>query len=458
VNAKNTVSDYHEVEHEQEGSVFSTLLYAEWLGKKINFLDTPGADDFAGGVFSSLHVTDTAVLIMNAQNGVEVGTEISWRRTKRFEKPVIFVCNHLDHDKTNFEKTIEEAKQLFGNKVVLTQYPVNPGLEFDAIIDIIKMKMYKWKDDSGKAEILDIPESELSKAEGLRNELIEAAAENDDELMEIFFENDTLTEEEMQKGMLTGLKNRELFPIFCTSARKNIGVERLMEFIVNIAPSPDEMPPAVTNEGEEVKCNSENPTSAFVFKNSIEPHLGEILFFKMMSGTIEESNDLINVNKSTKERLSQLFVVAGKKREKVAKLCAGDIGATVKLKETKTNHSLTEKGKDWEFNSIEFPNPKFRTAIKALNESDDEKLGEALHRMQEEDPTYILEYSKELKQLIIHGRGEHHLNTLKWHLDNIYKIETEFIAPKIPYRETITKMAQSTYRHKKTIGGCRAIW
>jgi elongation factor G len=453
VGQKNTISDYHEIEHERESSVFSTVLYTEWLGKKINFIDTPGADDFVGGVISSLHVTDTGLLLINAQNSVETGTEIIMRHAERLKKPIVFAINQLDTDNANFDKCIEDAKNAFGNKVTIIQYPINQGSDFNAVVDVLLMKMYKWGPDGGKPEIVDIPDSEMEKAKELNNELIEAAAENDENLMEVYFEKESLTEDEMRAGIKEGIKTRGMFPVFCISAKKNMGVRRMMEFLGNVVPSPDEMAAPVDTEGNEIKCDSNGPTSLFVFKNSVEQHLGEVLFFKVMSGVVNEGVDLINTNKQGKERLSQLYAVAGKNREKMAKFVAGDIGATVKLKETKTNHTLNEKGADWKFPAMQFPDPKFRTAIKAVNESDDEKLGEVLLRMSEEDPTVIMEYSKELKQLILHGQGEFHLNTVKWHLDKIHKVETTFIAPKIPYRETITKAAQADYRHKKQSGG-----
>ncbi len=453
VGHKNTVSDYHEIEHDRQSSVFSTVLYTEWLGKKLNIIDTPGADDFVGGVISSLNVTDTGLLMINAQNSVETGTEIIWRHAEKLNKPIVMAVNMLDTDNANFDKCIEDAKTSFGNKVTVIQYPVNQGVDFDAVVDVLLMKMYKWPKDGGKPEIVDIPESEIDKATELHQELVESAAENDESLMEIYFEKESLTEDEMREGIKKGIIERGMFPVFCVAAKKNMGVRRLMEFLGNVAPSPDAMPAPKNSEGNEVKCDANGPTSLFIFKNSVEQHLGEVLFFKVMSGVVDEGVDLINTNRQAKERLSQLYAVAGKNREKVSKFVAGDIGATVKLKESKTNHTINEKGADWHFPPMEFPNPKFRTAIKAVNESDDEKLGELLNRMCEEDPTVIMEYSKELKQLILHGQGEFHLNTVKWHLENIHKLETTFIAPKIPYRETITKAAQADYRHKKQSGG-----
>ncbi len=453
VESQSTVSDYHPVEHEYGYSVFSSVLYTEWLGKKINFIDCPGADDFINGTITSLNVTDTALMVVNSTQGVEVGTENQFRYTEEYKKPVIFVANHLDHEKSNFEQTLESLHESFGNKVIVVQYPVNPGLGFNALVDVLKMKMYKWGADGGEPEILDIPEEEKARAEELHNALVEAAAENDENLMELFFEEGTLNEDQMRQGIRKGMVARDLFPLFCVAAKKDMGVRRLMEFLGNIVPLVSEMPSPKTQDGKDIKCDPTGPASLFVFKVSIEPHLGEVAFFKVISGSVKEGDDLINMNRNSKERLSQLYCVAGNTRTKVTELVAGDIGATVKLKETKTNHTLNEKGCDYIYEPIKYPDPKYRTAIKAVNESDEEKLGEALQKMHEEDPTVIVEYSKELKQVILHGQGEFHLNTIKWRIENNEKIPVEFLEPKIPYRETITKIARADYRHKKQSGG-----
>lgn len=451
VETKNTVSDYNPIEHERNSSIFSTVLYSEWLDSKINLIDAPGLDDFVGGVFSALRVADTALLLINSQNGVEVGTEINARNLGKANKPIILVVNHLDHEKANFEKTMEMLKQSMGNGVILAQYPVTTGSGFDSIIDLLSMKMYKYT--NGKLEILDIPAGEKDKATELQNELIEKAAESDESLMEKFFENGTLTEDELSIGINKGLINRGLFPIFCISAKKDIGVTRLMDFIVKDAPNPSVMPVPVCTEGNEIACDSKKPASIYVFKTSVEEHIGEVSYFKIMSGEVTEGCDLVNNNTRNKERLTQLLVVAGKHRSKVSKLSAGDIGATVKLKGTKTNHTLTVASESFIFPATMMPDPKFRAAIKTINEGEEEKLGEVLNRMKEEDQTIVVEYSRELKQIIVSGQGEFHLNILKWHLDNIFKIPTEYVAPKIPYRETITKIAQADYRHKKQSGG-----
>ncbi|MEA1888117.1 MAG: elongation factor G [Bacteroidota bacterium] len=452
VENKNTVSDYRPIEHENENSIFSSVLYTEYNDYKINILDTPGLDDFAGGVISSLHFSDSSVLMINVQNGVEVGTEIHFRHAEKTNKPVIICVNGLDHEKTNFDKSIEMLRDRFGSNVTLVQFPVNEGQNFDSVIDVIKMKMLKYPKGGGKYEEVDISAEHADRAAELQAELIEKAAENDESLMEIFFENDTLTEEEMKSGIKTGLIQRGIFPVFCSSAKNNIGVDRLTEFICNVVPAATEMPEWTTEDGKKVKCDPEGPASLFVFKSSHEEHIGEINFFKVVTGKITENLDVVNASNSTKERLSQLYINAGKNRTRVQELVAGDIGAVVKLKNTRTNHTLNSQGSQ-KFPAIEFPKPKYRTAVKPKSEGDEEKLGEALSRMHQEDPTILVEYSKELKQIIIYGQGEYHLNILKWHLDNIFKIETEFYAPKIPYRETITRAAQADYRHKKQSGG-----
>ncbi len=453
IDNKNTVSDYNQIEHDNESSIFSSVLYTEYNDTKINLLDTPGADDFIGGAVSSLHVTDGALLLVNAQNGVEVGTEIHSRWLERFEKPAVIVLNQCDHDKANFEKSIESLKDRFGNNVILAQYPVNAGPGFNSIVDIIQMKQYTYPADGGTPKVEDIPADQLDRAEELRSELIEKAAENDEKLMELFFENDTLTEEEMRSGITMGLLTRGMFPVFCVSAKKNMGVGRLLEFISNAFPSADNFEGARTDDGTIVKPDPSGKTSLFVFKTSVEPHIGEVNFFRVMSGAVDEGMDLTNSRTQNKERISQIFASYGKNRTKVTKMSAGDIGCTVKLKNTTTNDTLNEAGISYEFPNIPFPEPKYRTAIKPLSEGDEEKLGEALNRIHDEDPTVRIEYSKELKQIIIHGQGEHHLNIVKWQLDNLFKVESTFVAPKIPYRETITKAAQSDYRHKKQSGG-----
>lgn len=453
IEGKNTVSDYRPIEHENGNSIFSTVLYCEHQNKKINILDTPGLDDFSGGVVSSLYAADSALLLINSQNGVEVGTEIHFRHAEKVQKPMMIAINNLDHEKANFEKSLEMMKERLSNNIILIQYPVNEGVGFNSIVDVLRMKMHRYGKDGGKAEVVDIPADQKDKAEELHNALVEKAAESDESLMEVFFANNTLSESEIRKGISKGILTRGMFPVFCISAKHNIGIDTLMDFIVNEAPSITDMPVPKNSKGNEVKPNPAGPASVYVFKSAIEEHIGEINYFRVYSGKITENLDVINTNNSTKERLSQLYVCAGKNRTRVPELNVGDIGAFVKLKNTKIDHTLNAPGNDWRYEGVAFPAPKYRTAIKAQSESDDEKLGEALNKMHLEDPTIIIEYSKELKQIIVHGQGEYHLSIMKWHLDNIYKIPTNFNAPKIPYRETITKSAVADYRHRKQSGG-----
>ncbi|MEI6764540.1 MAG: elongation factor G [Bacteroidota bacterium] len=451
---KNTVSDYREIELERQNSVYSTVLYAEYGGKKINIIDTPGFDDFIGEVYSSLKVADTVFMVLNSQNGVEVGAEINWRHTTRENKPLVFIVNQLEHEKSNFDETFRQMRAQFGAKVILTQYPVNPGTGFDSVIDLLSMKMLKFPKDGGKPQVSDIPENEKAKADELLGQLVEAAAESDESLMEVFFDKGALTEEELAKGIKLGVMNRNIFPVFCTSSKFNMGIGRVLDFIVTSVPAPNEMPAPKTADGNDIVCKVENPACAFIFKTSIESHLGEISFFKMLAGEISEGTDMVNSKNGSKERISQIFIVAGKNREKVNKVVAGDIAATIKLKSTATNQTLNlPKNADLVAAPIIFPNPKFRTAVKAVNSSDDEKLGSLLNDMYKIDPTLKPQYSKELRQLILSGQGEQHLNIAKWQIEKLNKIEIEFLPPRIPYRETITKTAKATYRHKKQSGG-----
>ncbi|MDR1055095.1 MAG: elongation factor G [Prevotellaceae bacterium] len=453
VDSKNTVSDYTEIEQMYKRSIYSTLLFTEFMDHKLNIIDTPGSDDFVGGVISALNVADTAVMVVNAQSGVEVGTEIFGRWAERYNKPMMIAVNQLDNDKANWDSTLDALKQSFGNHAIIIQYPVSVGAGFNGFIDVLKMKYYRFKDDNGTREELDIPAEEKDRAEELRSSLIESAAEHDESLMEIFFDKGELTEDEIRLGLRIGLKTRSAFPVFCVSGKKDIGTKRLMEFIINVAPSPEQGVQFETVDGEIIPCDENKAPSLFMFKTAVEQHVGEVCYFRVVSGKVSEGMDMVNASNDGKERIAILNAAAGKKREKLTEMFAGDLGCTVKLKNTKAGQTLNGGGKSWKFKAIEYPDPKFRTAIKAKNESDDEKLGELLNRAHQEDPTILVEYSKELKQMILSGQGEHHINILKWQLNNIHKIEIELFAPKIPYRETITKVAAADYRHKKQSGG-----
>ena len=453
VDGKNTVSDYFPVEKEYGYSVFSTVFSYEWKDKLMNFIDCPGSDDFVGGVISALNVTDMALMLINAANGVEVGTINQFRYVDKMKKPIVLLVNQLDHEKADFDNTLASMKELYGNKIVPVQYPIGSGSSFDGIVDVLKQKLYRWTPGATAPEVLEIPESEQERAGEYYQVLLEAAAENDEGLMEKYFDQGSLTEEEMREGIHKGMISHMLFPLFCASAEKNRAVHRIMNFLNMVAPSPTDVPAPVNSEGEEIKPDAAAPTSLFFFKTTVEPHIGEVSYFKVMSGTVKEGDDLTNADRKSKERLAQLYTVAGQIRTKAEELQAGSIGAAVKLKDVRTGNTLNVKGTEYSFNFIKYPEPRYRRAIKALNEANTEKLNEALTRMKEEDPTWKIEISKELKQTIVSGQGEFHLRTLKWRLENNDKIEIEFIEPKIPYRETITKAARADYRHKKQSGG-----
>lgn len=453
VEAKNTVSDYFPVEQEYGYSVFPTVFHAEWNNKKLNIIDCPGADDFVGGAITALNVTDQAVILINGQYGPEVGTQNNFRYTEKLKKPVIFLVNQLDSDKCDFDTIVATMKDIYGPKCVQIQYPISTGPGFNSLIDVLLMKKYSWKPEGGVPIIEDIPAEEMEKAMELHKALVEAAAENDEGLMEKFFEEESLTEDEMREGIRKGLVTRSIFPVFCVCAGKDMGVRRLMEFLGNVVPFVSEMPKVHNTRGEEVAADSNGPTSLYFFKTGVEPHIGEVSYFKVMSGTVKAGADLTNADRGSKERMAQLFACAGANRIPVDELCAGDIGCSVKLKDVKTGNALNGKDCEYRYDFIKYPNSKYSRAIKAINEQETEKMMAALLKMRQEDPTWVVEQSKELRQTIVHGQGEFHLRTLKWRMENNEKIQVKFEEPKIPYRETITKAARADYRHKKQSGG-----
>ena len=454
VEGKNTVPDYFPVEKEYGYSVFSTVFYAEFLGKKLNVIDCPGADDFVGSAITALNVTDTGVIVIDSQYEVEVGTQNIFRTAENLNKPILFAMNQLDGEKADYDNVINQMHETFGNRIVQVQYPLSCGPSFNAMIDVLLMKMYSWSPEGGTPTISEIPESEMEKARELNQKLVEAAAENDETLMEKFFEQGSLTEDEMREGIRKGLITRSIYPVFCVSALRDMGVRRMMEFLGNVVPFVSEMPKPENTAGEKIAPDANGPTSIYCFKTTVEPHIGEVSYFKVMSGTVHQGDDLINVDRGDgRERLAQLFCVCGQIRTPVEELVAGDIGASVKLKDVRTGNTLNAKGCDYHFDFIKYPAPKYQRAIKPVNESDAEKLSEILTRMHEEDPTWQIEQSKELKQTIVSGQGEFHLRTLKWRIENNDKLAVEFIEPRIPYRETITKASRADYRHKKQSGG-----
>ena len=453
IEERSTVSDYHDLEKERANSIFSTLLHTKWRGYKINIIDTPGYDDFVGEVIAALRVADTGVLLLNAVAGVEVGADIIWQYTEQFKTPMIFAVNKLDDDNADFDRTVKEAKSHFGNNVVVVQYPAQQGAGFHEIIDVLRMTMYKFRDTGGKPEKCPIPDNEKEKAETLHKELLESIASNDETLMEKYFDKGELDEDEMKAGLKKAMINHDLFPVFCLSAERNMGSGRLMGFIDNVCPSANEMPPQKTRKGDQLPCNASGPACIFIYKTVSEQHVGELSYFKVYSGTVKSGMELVNETTGASEKLNQLFIVEGNRRTNTNELVAGDIGATLKLKNTHINNTLHERGKNIELQPIEFPPPNMTMAIETTHKGEEEKLSVALHQLRDEDPTVIVEFSPELRQTLIHCQGDMHLAVIKWKIEHNFPIEVKFIKPRIPYRETIRKTSEANYRHKKQSGG-----
>lgn len=448
----NTLSDFTDIEHEKGYSIYLSLLHTEWRGHKINILDTPGNDNFAGEILAGVHAGDTAVMVLNAQHGVEIGTQVLWRYVKDTGKPVILVANQCDQEKSNYDQTVEQAKEFFGSAVVPVQFPYNQGDGFNQIVDVLKMVMYEFGPDGGKPEKKPIPDDVREKADEWHNTLVEAAAENDEELMELYFEKGELDEDEMRKGLKLGLLSGGFIPLFCMSAKHNMGAGRIMGFIDNVAPSVAEMPPRATTEGEEIVCDPNGDTSLFVFKTSVEQHLGEISYFKVRSGTVNQGDDLTNQRSGNTDRFGNLQLALGKKKVSVDKVMAGDIGVAVKIKNAKVNDTFYND-KEVQFEPIEFPQSRIRVAVRSKSGNEDDKVAEALHAIAAEDPTLLAGYRADLKQTILQGQGELQLQNVLWTLKTRFKIEAEFGRPKISYRETVRKSAKADYRHKKQSGG-----
>ncbi|MDM9631718.1 elongation factor G [Robiginitalea aurantiaca] len=452
VEQQNTVSDYHDIEQERGSSVFATPLHTEWRNYKINIIDTPGLDDFIGEILSSIRVADTLVTVVNGQHGVEIGTEIIWNYIDKYNKPSLFVVNQIDHENADFEESFNEIRNLVGNHAVKVQYPIKvDGAQ--CIIDVLKMKMYKFSSEGGKPEKFPIPEDQQELADHLHNELVEKAAENDEALMELFFEKGTLSENEMRQGIKAGMLHHELFPVFCVSALRDMGSGRLMGFIDNVAPAASELKPEQSVEGKVVQPTVEAPTTLYAFKTVQMPNVGKVTFFKVKSGEIRVGDKLVNARNGETETFNQLFIMDGKKRSGVNKLVVGDIGATLKLKFTETTDTLHAEGEKITIKPTAYPEPRTKRAIYAENKHEEEKLNEALRKVHSQDPTVSISFSNELKQQILGCQGELHLSTIEWMLEHVYGVKAVFETPKIAYRETIKRSSTANYRHKKQSGG-----
>ncbi|MBK9060289.1 MAG: elongation factor G [Flavobacteriales bacterium] len=450
---KNTVSDFTELEQERGCSVHATCLHTEWRNYKINLIDTPGLDDLAGEAVPAIRVADTCVLLLNARNGVEVGTDLIWEHITSASRPVIMAVNQLDQPLADFEDTVAQAKEHFGNAVTLIQYPLEQGEGFHRIIDLLKMTMYAFPDDGGKPRKEYIPAQERDRAEALHKVLVEKAAENDEALMEHYFEQGELSEDEMREGLKKGMMSRNCIPVFCLSALRNMGSGRLMGFIDNVAPSAEEMPAAITEDGVELPCSVDGPTVLFTSKTTIEPRSGRITLFKVMSGELKEGDELTNANTDANERLNQLFILEGKERKPVDRLVAGDIGGAMKLKDTGTGQTLHARGSEHRLPAIGFPEPRLHRTVKATDPKQEERLHTALLELQQEDPAFTLRYVRETAEQVIGTLGELHLGVIQWKLAKLYKVDVEFGSPRVAYRETIRKPAAAMHRHKKQTGG-----
>lgn len=454
VDEGNTVSDYRDIEIERGYSVYSSVLALEYENSKINVIDTPGFDDFIGEILAALKVCDINLNLINAANGIEVGTEILWRHLDRLNKSAIFVFNQLEHEKAQFQEIVNDLNNSFSNRIIPFQYPLNVGPDFKEVVDVLSEKLIIFTDSNGNYTEKDLPDSEKSKVADLKNQIIELVAESDEKLMEKYFENGTLDYQDIQNNLKKAIISKSIFPVFCASAKLNYGVKNIMNFLVHFAPAPNELPFEKAKSGRELSYNPNDPFVGFIFKTTIEQHLGELSFIKIYSGTLSEGMDVVNATNGQRERISQLLVINGKNREKISQVYAGDIVATVKLRYTSTNDTLTSaKNTNDIVEPIEYPEPKYRVAIRAKNTADDEKLGAVLQELHRTDPTLQVEYSKELKQIILSAQGEMHALAAKWQIETIEKIPIEFLDPKIPYRETITKSARASYRHKKQSGG-----
>jgi elongation factor G len=455
-----TISDYHADEIERKISINAAVLHADWQGTKINILDTPGYSDFTGEVLSSLRVSDLAVVIIKAVEGVEVGTEIVWDYAKKMNVPALLVVNKIDNENAEFDRAVAAANERFGHDAVLVQFPVNQGLPFDTVVDVLKMKMLKYnRDGSGKFTESDIPANLKEKSEKLHEELIEKIAENDEALMNKFFEDGTLKDADLEKGFCAALLNRKIFPIFCVSASQGIGISPLMSYIITYGPSPKDRGKVKAvnpndKKGIEVETDGVKEPSLFVFKTVSEEHVGELSFFRVYSGTITAGLDLVNQSNGKSERLGQLFVMNGKERSEITKLVTGDIGAAVKLKDTHTNNTLSSRAFPVIYTPIDFPDPVIRMAIHSRSKGDEDRMANGLHSLHEEDPTFIITVDGQLSQTVIAGQGELHLLIVTKRLKLKYGVDVDLTEPKIPYKEAIRATAPDVeYKHKKQTGG-----
>jgi len=454
-----TMSDYHPDEIERKISITTSILNFPWKDCKVNILDTPGYSDFLGEVRGALRVTEMAVVVIDVIAGIEVGTEQVWRFAEQEDVARVFFINRLDKEHANFDKVMDMLTSRFGPNVIPLVIPVNEGVGFDSVVDLVKMKLVKYeKGGTGKTSESEIPADLKSKAEQWRTKAIEAAAESDDAILEDYFENGTLTDEQFKTGLHKGILAGTIFPVLCGSAYENIGVKELNDFLVEFAPSPDskgEIKGKNPDSNAEVTLKpSENETLAtLVFKTESEPHVGEFSFFRVYSGVLRTGDEVLNVNQKTIEKIGQIYAINGKNRREIGYAKAGDIAAVVKMKNTHTGDTLTDRRNPVILPSIEFPEPVIRVAVEPKSKGDEEKISNGLQALHEEDPTFVMHYDPELRQTIIAGQGELHLAIVIQRLKNKFGVDVNLVEPKIPYQETIKGTAEVQGKYKRQSGG-----
>jgi len=460
----NTVSDYHPDEIERKISINTSVTYCEWKNTKLNLLDTPGYTDFTGEVKCSLRVADTAVIFLKGVEGAEVGTEIVWDYTKELNNGVIFLVNKLDNENADFDNVVSGVRNRFTHDVAPIQFPVAKGVAFNSVIDLLRMKMLTFaRDGKGKYTEAEIPADLKGKSDEMREQLVEQIAETDETLLNTFVEKGSLSDDEIRDGLRRGMRTRKIFPLLCSAATALQGVTSLLDFIADYCPHPAEMETPVgvapgsnpdNHKPVPVKCDARQQPTLFVFKTVSEPHVGELSFFKVYSGSVNAGLDLVNESNNKSERLAQIFVMNGKERKEISKLVAGDIGAVVKLKDTHTNNTLSSKSFPVILPRIPFPEPVITMAIHAKTKGDEDKIATGLHFLHEEDPTFVMKVDSELHQTVISGQGELHLGIIIKRLKAKYGVDVDMVEPKIAYRETIKgRVNEIEYKHKKQTGG-----
>lgn len=449
-----SVSDYHPDEIERKISIGTSMMHGEWKDWHINILDVPGYSDFIGEAKGAMRVLDLAVLVLNGVEGVEVGTEAVSDFADQQGVSKLFFANRMDNEHANFDKALAMARERYGNGVIPVQFPANQGNGFNQIVDLISMKLHTYEvGGKGKPAVADIPADLQGKADELRNQLIESAAENDEAIMEAYFENESLTDEQLQTGMRKGILSGTLMPMLCGSAEVNAGTGALLDFIGRFAPTPLDKGSVQGLEDKSRTLSNDESLCTFVFKTISEAHVGELSLVRVFSGKLTSGSDVQNITQGASEKIGQIYKLNGKNRTDIGMLKAGDIGALVKLKKTSTGHTLCEKNNPIQLAPIAFPDPVISVAVRPKSRGDEEKISTGLHILHDEDPSFTVVNDPELRQTILSGQGDLHLTVIIDRLKEKYGVEVEQERPKIPYRETITAKADDKYRHKKQTGG-----